>query len=263
MLTANAVAGIKTLVGNVGLVPLSTCPDEVRTHERNPSFVLSPECLAVFPSPQPTGTASWHFINLDVAKSDPKDAQMDAFCKNDCVVAKIVAFQQVLGNKAASTASRAQALSFLLHFVGDVHQPLHAAERGNDLGGNLLIVLIPSSIGSTEPAMEDNLHSAWDTFFVNMLGGNEIAVATKIAAQVADAKKEAVPPQIGAWVHDWARQSEDLARTVAYQDHHKPLVAKPTPTLSGDYERLAMETIEGQLARAGVRLAALINGAFK
>jgi hypothetical protein len=80
MLTANALAGIKTLVGNVGLVPLSTCPDEVRTHERNPSFVLSPECLVVFPSPQPTGTANWHFINLDVAKSDPKDAPMDAFC---------------------------------------------------------------------------------------------------------------------------------------------------------------------------------------
>jgi hypothetical protein len=263
MLTPKALTGIKSLGGDGSLVAVATCPDEVRTHERNPSFVLSPPCLRVFPSPQPTGTANWHFVDLDVTKSDPADAAMDAFCNNDCVVAKIVAFQQVLGNAAMPAQTRAQALSFLVHFVGDIHQPLHAAQRNNDRGGNLLIVNIPPSPGSPAHATHDNLHSAWDTFFVSMIGGNEDAVASQIASQIAAARQDSVPANLAGWVHIWARQSEDLARTVAYQDHGKPLDPSSTPTLSADYERSAVDTIENQLARAGVRLAALINAAFK
>lgn len=264
-LSPQGQAGVKALLGTLQLADISICPDEVRTHERQSSFALSPACLQVFPAPQPTGTANWHFVDLDVTAPDPQDAAMDAFCKNDCVVAKILTFQHTLADKTAPPAARAQALSFLVHFVGDLHQPLHAAQRHNDRGGNLMMVTIPATSGATSSAVRDNLHSAWDTVFVTMIAGNEAALVSKLGPQIAAAKTEPVPAEarVSAWVHDWARQSEDLARTVAYRDNGKELDPNGTPTVSAAYEMAAMETISNQLAKAGFRLATLINLAFK
>jgi hypothetical protein len=250
-LTSNAIAGIKTLVGELALEALATCPDEVRSHERNPGFVLSPPCLKVFPSPQPIGTGNWHFVNLDVTVPDPTDTAMDAFCKNDCVVAKILSFHQILSDKTGQAAARAQALAFLIHFVGDIHQPLHAAERQHDHGGNLLMVSIPAGPGATAAASQDNLHHAWDTFFVNIIAGDEASLVAKLAPQISAARAEAVPAQLGPWVHTWARQSEDFARDIAYRDQNKDIDPNSKPTLSAAYEQAAMATIGDQLAKGG------------
>jgi hypothetical protein len=186
---------------------------------------------------------------------------MDAFCKNDCIVAKILSFQAIVQDKTAPPSARAQALAFLVHFVGDVHQPLHAAQRNNDRGGNLVTVVL-SNNGTTPNASHENLHSIWDTALVQMIAGNESVLAATIAPQIADAKTEAVPTPIGPWVHTWARQSEDLARTVAYKDNGRDIDPQSTSTLSTAYEGTAMTTIESQIARAGFRLATLINLAF-
>jgi hypothetical protein len=261
-LSVPAKAQIQSLIGTA-LPAIATCADEVRAHERNPQeFTLSPACLHVFPTPQPTGTANWHFINLDVGKPDLSDAAMDQLCHDDCVVAKILSFQSVLASKVTPASSRMQALAFLVHFVGDVHQPLHAAERNKDAGGNLVTVGFPTTDGPTGPLSEETLHAVWDTAVIQRISRDETALVAAIAAQIAAARKEKVPAQLGPWVHVWSRQSEALARVSAYQDRG---VNIPTSQhdLSLEYEKAAAGVIETQIARAGFRLATLINLALK
>jgi hypothetical protein len=262
-LSSRAKKAVKSLVGKSTLRDLATCADEVRTHERNPSFVLSAVCGKVFPSPQPTGTANWHFIDLDVKSADPDDTAMDAFCNTDCVVAKIISFHSVLSDKTASGPLRAQALAFLVHFVGDVHQPLHAAQRDQDRGGNLVTVGLVTSPGSPRKVVHENLHAVWDTGIIQLMAADEQGLVGIMTTQIAAARKETVPPQIAAWVHSWAKESEDLARSQVYKDNNQDIDASSKPELSQNYEKNAEGVISDQIARAGFRLATLINLALK
>src|SRR5262249_58066038 len=80
----------------------------------------------------------WHFVDIPVS-ADQLDPQRD--CRNnDCVSARIGLFQKVLADRTVEREKRREALMFLVHFVGDLHQPLHCAERNGDRGGNLLKV---------------------------------------------------------------------------------------------------------------------------
>ncbi len=97
-------------------------------------------------------TARLHYVNFSDSQChyDPT-----TICrKGQCVVAAISRFAVDLGNRSASDIARAEALRFLVHFVGDVHQPLHAGYR-TDRGGNNHQVRF-HGIGS-------NLHSIWDS----------------------------------------------------------------------------------------------------
>lgn len=104
-------------------------------------------------------TAGWHFVNIpdDRSTYDP-----DADCKNgDCVIDAIVRFRPVLADCSKSVTERLQALKFIVHFIGDIHQPLHTSERWDaytakdDQCGNLVPVTF---FGQTT-----NLHAVWDT----------------------------------------------------------------------------------------------------
>lgn len=264
-LSSPVKAQIQALVGTT-LSALATCADEVRSHERKPqTFHFSPPCLAIFPPPQPTGTANWHFIDLDVRKPDLTDPAMDQFCNNDCAVAKILFFQSVLANKTAPVAARRQALAFLVHFVGDVHQPLHSAERDQDHGGNLVTVRVPTAVNGHRTLKQDNLHSVWDGDIIESIAGDEAALVSGMTAQIAAAKTETIPADIRPWVHSWARQAEAIAKAAAYRDTGVDIDPNATPRhlLSANYESVAADAITLQLARAGVRLAVLINLALK
>jgi hypothetical protein len=115
-LTKEARAGIRDLLG---VTPISdkkiaTFADFVR---HNPHY------------PQFSKTAPWHFIDipLDAEKYDP-DAD---YCKDgQCVVAQVERLKAVLADKTKPDKDRRQAVIFLVHLVGDLHQPLHCATRG-------------------------------------------------------------------------------------------------------------------------------------
>src|ERR1700756_483345 len=81
-------ASIQSLLGNLSLADIATCPDEVRETERDHSFQMSPACASVFPNP-PSGTESWHFINIPVSISNPTRNDVDAACPDKCVVTQI------------------------------------------------------------------------------------------------------------------------------------------------------------------------------
>ncbi len=264
------LTALKPILGTATLAAVAVCPDELRSHDRDPRhFQYSPACLSIFGSGGPANSANWHFVDLNVAVPLPaSDLTLDQqYCQqDDCVIARILSFERVLTTTGVGTAGdrlRAlQALSFVVHFVGDLHQPLHAAERNNDHGGNDVTVSLRER---GRPSLQtDKLHGAWDGVFINNVAGNEVAFVNAIAAFVADALKEPVPAaaQFSGWVHTWARQSEQLASQRAYRDQNQPL---PTSghVLSAAYESSAEAVVKQQVATAGVRLAAVLAAAMK
>jgi hypothetical protein len=187
-------------------------------------------------------TANWHFVNIPYDADDYLPARdCPETAKGDCAINAIARSRAVLADARAPAQQRAEALKFLVHFVGDVHQPLHCTDR-NDAGGNKVAVAFFGSAMS--------LHAVWDygiidkhTFdwgqYVDELERNWIA------------GKDLARLQRGSPV-DWALEAHKLAVEVVY-------VLPEDLKLGEDYYRRALPVVDRQLALAGVRLAALLN----
>ena len=206
-------------------------------------------------------TREWHYVDIEL---DAPDLRAACFGRprlqpgvpasrgpaRDCLVDKVDEFRAELSDPATPRAERLRALQFLLHFVGDLHQPLHAGDD-HDRGGNAKRVVSPGRRGG-------NLHYYWDTVFVAALGRSSGGVANRLIAGIS-------PRQRRLWSagtpEDWAAQSFRVARTVAYGDL-PPADAAGRYRLGRRYEAAATAAVRIQLERAGVRLARLLNDAF-
>ena len=125
-----------------------------------------------------------------------------------------------------------------MHFIGDLHQPLHSATRGTDAGGNAENVRIDG--GTT------SLHHAWDANLVQDINSNAAALASLLSPEIASAQGEAqTTPEA------WVLQAFQFARTVAYAG----IPTSGTTTLSTTYINNAEPVVRQQLARGGVRLS--------
>jgi hypothetical protein len=103
--------------------------------------------------PARPATAPWHFVDIPLT-AEHYDPSRD--CQNDdCVIARIVSFTELLTQSRDITQTRLDALKWVVHFVGDAHQPLHAEDNNHDKGGN--------TISLTYFGAHKNLHSIWDT----------------------------------------------------------------------------------------------------
>jgi nuclease S1 len=111
-------------------------------------------------------TKGWHYV--DIPLGGKYDARRDCALPESCVVQKINDLAKVLTDKNASREQRAEALKFIVHFVGDIHQPLHAV--GEAKGGNGVHVrfLDDDRCGR----YECNLHGVWDTSMITHTGLN-------------------------------------------------------------------------------------------
>ncbi len=208
-------------------------------------------------------TAQWHFIDIELDKPDLKIAcfgypdpgrSASQGPADDCITDKITEFAKELANPATDADERIVALRYLLHFVGDVHQPLHAADN-HDRGGNCVSL----SLGGPR---SQNLHSYWDTAVVEAWGTDPVAVSKTLIATIT-------PEQIKTWSHggakDWAAESYEVARQSVYT----PLGPKsgcdgwngPTALPQG-YAEQAKNVAGVQLQKAGVRLAMVLNSAL-
>lgn len=116
-----------------------------------------------------TGTGAWHYI--DLALQDTR-SDIPLRCKDDdCAPARIRLFAHQLGSKAVEHRwSEQDALRYVVHFVGDIHQPLHAISDA-DLGGNCERLDPP--VGEAK-----NLHALWDGVLVNELNLSDRALAS-------------------------------------------------------------------------------------
>ncbi len=189
-------------------------------------------------------TGPWHYIDINYDHTDVRAA-----CPGDqCAPAKIVEFERVLADPVAPVQTRAEAMVWLLHLVGDVHQPLHTINR-HDRGGNCEVI-------DTDNGRE-TLHKWWDDDVVDAIGGRDPArLGPELAKQVT--KAELAEWSRGtAW--DWAAQSYEVAKAEVYAYSSSPHCKLPADTLSTEYVTTVKGIAAKQLERAGVRLAAVLN----
>jgi hypothetical protein len=197
-------------------------------------------------------TGPWHYVDIPLA-ADGYDPARDC-AGGQCVVAKIDDFTAVLAASKAISTERVEALKWVVHFVGDVHQPLHAEDDG-DKGGNAVPV-----VGFGKRA---NLHSIWDTALIEADDRDETDLAKKLDARIT-------PQMIKQWSGStpaaWAVESHRIAQTVGYGMLETTPVAgvKPEPeVIDAAYREAATKAIELRLEQAGIRLAAALNQALR
>jgi hypothetical protein len=145
------------------------------------------------------------------------------------------------------------ALKFLLHFVGDMHQPLHSSDN-HDRGGNSVKV----SADGIKHQSKDELHGYWDTQFVDAIAGKSpTTLANQLLMQIA-------PEQATLWAagsfEEWAMEAFMIAKNDTYGT---PPLSKATPqNLDAAYVARAEKDVAQQLSKAGVRLASVLNKAL-
>jgi hypothetical protein len=191
------------------------------------------------------GTTNWHFVNIEIG-SKGYDPRRDC-ARDDCVVAQINRDIVLLRDPKGPHAAKIEALRFLIHFVGDLHQPLHAADR-RDKGGNNLIVFMKSR--------RTNLHRVWDEDLVQALGPDPGAVAGSIEAGLSPQDKAKLAAGTPA---DWANESF----SVAAKEIYARIPSRGPVRLPRDYARQENAAVRLQLARAGIRLATLLNAIYR
>lgn len=190
-------------------------------------------------------TAPWHYIDIRLASStiDPgRDCP-----HRSCVTAKIKDFAAVLRDRASDAELRREALEFVIHFVGDLHQPLHC-EDDHDRGGNDRLVVF---FGKPE-----NLHRVWDTEILAKVNPDARQLADVLAKGIT--ASERVEWARGS-IEEWAIEAHKIAQRVAYGD----LPRGRWPSVGEAYERAAAPIAEVQPEKAGVRLAHMLNEALK
>jgi hypothetical protein len=191
-------------------------------------------------------TSTWHYVTLQVGGDLHYDAARD--CAGDnCIVAQIARDEAVLKSNAPAD-QKLEALKFLIHFAGDIRQPMHAGED-NDRGGN-------ASTVSYRGGKRESLHKFWDDDMVISLGRDDAAIAKNIDTALNQSQKAALmAPALPA---TWAEESATIAKTVIYpQMHHDKSVALKDQDVMGDAQISRL-----QLARAGYSLAGMLNRIF-
>lgn len=189
-----------------------------------------------------TKAGPWHYVNV------PGNLDRDAFMaalknlKGENLYTQIKAMTEQLKNESLSTAERQIALRFLIHFIGDLHQPLHVG-READLGGNRIKV--------TWFDKETNLHSLWDNSLVDFqqYSYSEYAKTLDILSEEVENALE------NSSLEDWFYDSYVLANKVYAS---VPADGK----LSYKYNYIFKEDLDRQLLKGGLRLAKLLNDAL-
>src|SRR5436305_7246536 len=151
-------------------------------------------------------TAPWHFV--DIPADQPAGKPSDFCPNNDCVTFRITDFAQRLKTNQAGPGSfdRLAQLRFLIHFVGDAHQPLHCSTN-SDRGANCIKVV---------PSTDQNLHHVWDSVIVAGLGPDDVALAQQLSAQFQKLPDDQKKQLLARTPDDWALAAHKIALDTAY-----------------------------------------------
>ncbi len=224
----------------------------------NPSGRATLESVAVW-ADEIRGTAAdeprWHYDDVPVCGPVPPREQ---YCRGgQCNSAQLERLTTVLADSHAELRARNEALKWIVHLVGDIHQPLHAADNG-DLGGNRVLV----ALAGVRTRGRLTLHGAWDSELV------ALALETRrrqrpprdIDTLALEARRLAAEAGQGTPA-SWASESNHLARNVAYRYPGFACGSVPERivVLDRDYQREASGLVRERLLLAGARLANLLN----
>ena len=208
------------------LADIASWPDEIRNDPKQQDLWKQ--------------TRAQHYIDFDgdCTYTPPRD------CKNgQCVVEAIAHYTDVLSDRSQPDQARLQALKFVVHFIGDIHQPLHANYQ-QDAGGNKYQVQFQGQ--------GMNLHRVWDS---GLLGTRNMD--WKAYAAMLDSEGFApLPPPIAPYDNaaaEWAEESCQITRTI-YPSNHK---------IDQAYIDAELPVADTRLREAGRRLAEVLNLALQ
>ncbi|MDQ3144674.1 MAG: S1/P1 nuclease [Pseudomonadota bacterium] len=195
---------------------------------------------------------SWHYQNVDVCK--PFD--LKGPCKDgNCVSAQIERQARLLADPDVPQREKLMALAFLTHFVGDLHQPMHAGDHG-DLGGNRVAANYGLIGGRT------NLHGIWDGQLAERSISTPPAGVAGLVGQVSPADRAGLA---SGSVEDWSRDMWVQARELAYGTLvGDPCGAVPEgrPTLTEADVQTLIPRVRQNVVAGGLRLARLLDDAL-
>jgi hypothetical protein len=230
-------------------------------------------------------TAGWHYIDIPrgVATGD-----LAPYCppSTSCITRAIDEQMAIVRNSNASAQARADALRYIIHFFGDLHQPLHATSN-NDLGGNCVPVSFfgaaPQEKNVAKESYAPNLHGIWDTDILERFADG------KTPRQFADEMSIRFKARIPAWLRErvdvvsWAWESHQVAEESVYgalprkvaietrvevnacsdAEHISTRMLNLHEQIGADYQAAAESVIQEQLTKAGIRLAAALNAVWQ
>jgi hypothetical protein len=190
----------------------------------------------------------WHYI--DHAFSDDGTPTKNLIDTDNAVWA-LEKIQPVVGNAKANPYERARFLAFLVHIVGDIHQPLHTVARitaehpDRDQGGNLFHIKYPPSKPQTI-----TLHKLWDQGMDLLLSSEVRSLSDKVTSLYPESYFDSQLDDLSA--DNWAKEGSQIAQSFVYSTPENKIP-------SANYITIGTEIVEEWLALAGYRLANLLN----
>jgi hypothetical protein len=226
-LTPAARTAVQELLGNETLSDVSTWADEIRSQ------------------PQYKNTGSWHYLNLPLGLSFPDFEKQVEGMTQDNVYSALRKCEAEIVNPQASKEQKIFDLKFIVHLVGDLHQPMHVS-RAEDQGGNKIQVFYDGK--------GTNLHSLWDSRLIEHQGLNETELADKYYHISPAQIKEWQNDPLIKWIWESYQESSKLYAEIDQLSNH---------TLDDAYYQAHMTIVEARIQRAGIRLAGVLNEVFK
>jgi hypothetical protein len=225
-LSGLARAHVKEILGQAeSLDEAANWPDEMRS---NPS-----------PFWQKTSTP-WHYVTLNGIVYDHAPSEGDA-------LEALNKYSATLRDPAASLADKQLALRFVVHIIGDLHQPLHVGKCCDKGGNDVKVKWFGRDL---------NLHSVWDSALVDEQQLSFTEMTAKLQRHTSNA-------DVIAWwdinPRDWMSESAQIRETIYPRPSIDP---KKVPELSYSYVYQNSPIMERRLKQAGVRLAAYLNALY-
>ncbi|MGC0774917.1 MAG: S1/P1 nuclease [Candidatus Acidiferrum sp.] len=238
----------------------STWPDDVRGERKN---------------------GPWHYIDIPRGS---KRGPLEPYCgQGGCVTSAISEQLAILKDKSADAAKRAEALRYVIHFVGDLHQPLHTITNADEGGNCVPLKYFRRNAHQHNHSFTPNLHGIWDTAIP------ERDAEGADPAEYADTLDALFSADIAGWqkagihVDDWVWEGYDFAESVVYGELTPKIAIEPNVAVhscaddnnigermlhlnivAGEaYQEKAAAVAEKRIAEAGVRLAMILNEAAK
>ena len=193
----------------------------------------------------------WHYQNVNICKPfNTKPACADGAC----VSAQIDRNRKLLADRSLPVRERLMALAFLVHFMGDLHQPLHAGDRG-DRGGNDF----KADYGVIQ---RSNIHSIWDGLLadraISQPPGGPLAILGEVPAPERQAFRLG---DVTSWGKETWQAAHDFAYGSVMADPCGDL-PKTRPVMGEDIVQKLIPIVRLQVAKGGIRLARLLDEAL-
>jgi hypothetical protein len=205
-----------------------------------------------------TQTKPWHYIDLPVRRNVTLKNLPD-YCTDDAnIIVQLKKEIRELKDPKSDTPTKREDLMYLVHFIEDLHLPLHCA-GDDDRGGNEKIVLYQKP-GDAAP-VKMNLHLLWDLLIEAQPTETPEVLGKKLNSEISPDEKAGWSR---GWIDDWALETYGVAKNIVYKDWKPGPTPKGNPVLlDKDYYRKMRPVADAQMKKAGVRLATVLREIFR